>query len=484
MIQKWCLWLLNWSWWHILLAGAVIYGTTAWFTSGYFHPDEHFQILEFANWKLGRTPTTDMAWEFGDRIRPTIQPLLAALEMQVLNTVGLTNPFFQVLLLRIWSGILSLLVYFALSRTLDLEEKWQKVLFWSCLLLWFAPMLSVRFSSENWSAICWLSAALMLLQAPQKRGEWALIGALLGLSFCLRYQMAFALIGIGAWLIWVKKPDRTSWYWLIFGGLFSLALGTLSDFYFYGEWVCAPYNYFTRNIIEEKAAEYGVAPWWYYLPAGVVKLLPPISFFIIVGMVWGIYKKPHHLFTWAFIPFFLGHSVVAHKEVRFLFPMMYVVLFFAVVGWRDLVLQWRKHRVLRYLAGISIGINTLVWVYFCTQPMQSFMPYFSYLYHRANQGPIVLYAATESPYKRVDVASYVYCHPNIQVQIVTDLDSVSALAQPGNLYLYRRLKMDQSIPKIKLVPVYQYLPMWVQYLNFNHWQERSHIWSIYEMYPE
>lgn len=476
--------LLNWSWWQILLAGAVIYGTTAWFTSGYFHPDEHFQILEFANWKLGRTPTTDMAWEFGDRIRPTIQPLLAAFEMQVLNSVGLTDPFFQVLLLRVWSGILSLLVYFALSRTLDLEEKWQKVLFWSCLLLWFAPMLSVRFSSENWSAICWLSAALLLLQAPRRRGEWAMIGALLGLSFCLRYQMAFSLLGVGAWLIWVKKPASTYWYWLIFGGLLSLALGILTDYFFYGEWVCAPYNYFTRNIVEKKAAEYGVAPWWYYLPSSVLKLMPPISLFVIIGMIWGMYKRPMHLFTWAFVPFFLGHSIVAHKELRFLFPMMFVVLFFAVVGWQDLWQKWQNSRPMKWLAGTALVLNGLLWLYFCTQPLQTFMPYFSYLYKTANLHHIELFTAVESPYKRVDVESYVYCHPNICVNVVENPDSLFAFARAGDLYLDRHLKMDHPLPEVTLVPVYQYLPGWVQYLNVNHWQERSHIWRIYEIHPE
>jgi phosphatidylinositol glycan class B len=481
---KWCSSLLEWSWPQILWAGAIIYGITAWYTAGYFHPDEHFQILEFANWKLGGTPSQDLAWEFGDRIRPALQPVLAFIEMRALNGLGLHNPFFQVWMLRIWSAFLSLFLYFGLCRMLDLDEKWRKMLFWCCLLIWFVPMLSVRFSSENWSAICWLSAALMLLSDRISRGQWALIGALLGFSFCIRYQMAFALLGIGAWLWWIKQPGYAAWIWLLLGGCISLAIGFMTDYWFYGEWVCAPWNYFTRNILEHKAAEYGVAPWWYYVPSGFVNLVPPISIFLLVGMVWGMYKRPHHLFTWAFVPFFLGHSIVAHKELRFLFPMMFVVLYFAVVGWQDLMQNWGQKRLLKGVIGFTFGLNMLLWVYFCTQPLQTFMPYFSYLYHQANQHSMDVYTERESPYKLVDVQSFLYGHPNIRVHVVHNLDSLAVTAQPGDLFLYRRLKIDHPVPHARLELAYTFLPAWIEWLNINHWQERSHIWSIYRIYPE
>jgi phosphatidylinositol glycan class B len=296
--------------------------------------------------------------------------------------------------------------------------------------------------------------------------------------------MAFALLGIGAWLWRIKQPGSAAWIWLLLGGCISLAIGFMTDYWFYGEWVCAPWNYFTRNILEHKAAEFGVAPWWYYLPSGFIKLIPPISIFLLVGMVWGLYKRPNHLFTWAFVPFFLGHSIVAHKELRFLFPMMFVVLYFAVVGWQDLGQHWFQKRLSKNLIGLSLGLNLLLWVYFCTQPMQMFMPYFSYLYHQAEDHPVYIFATLESPYKLVDVKSYLYCHPNITVYIVQNPEALTFSAQPGDLFLHRRLKMDQPIERVRLDLVFSYLPAWIEWLNINHWQERSHIWSIYRMYPE
>jgi hypothetical protein len=126
----------------------------------------------------------------------------------------------------------------------------------------------------------------------------------------------------------------------------------------------------------------------------------------------------------------------------------------------------------------------LLWAYFCTQPLQTFMPYFSYLYHQANQHSIDVYTERESPYKLVDVQSFLYCHPNIRVHVVHNLDSLAVTARPGDLFLYRKLKMDRPVPHARLELAYTFLPAWIEWLNFNHWQERSHIWSIYRIYPE
>ena len=39
------------------------------FSVGFFHPDEHYQILEFANYKMGNINPTQLPWEFHEKIR-------------------------------------------------------------------------------------------------------------------------------------------------------------------------------------------------------------------------------------------------------------------------------------------------------------------------------------------------------------------------------------------------------------------------------
>ena len=57
---------------NIFILSLFVYLITAFFSVGYYHPDEHFQLLELCNYKLGNSPASDLAWEFNERIRPGI----------------------------------------------------------------------------------------------------------------------------------------------------------------------------------------------------------------------------------------------------------------------------------------------------------------------------------------------------------------------------------------------------------------------------
>jgi hypothetical protein len=46
------------------------------FSRGYFQFNEHYQVLEFIQWKLGLMRTTDMPWELTGRMRPSLHPLM------------------------------------------------------------------------------------------------------------------------------------------------------------------------------------------------------------------------------------------------------------------------------------------------------------------------------------------------------------------------------------------------------------------------
>src|SRR5271168_2644570 len=104
------------SWW--LPIALVVYITTAWCSEGYYHPDEHFQILEFADYKLGRIPTGDLPWEFSSHIRPGLQPFLAISAIRATEFIGITNPFTQAFLMRLVTGLLCLWMFSSWSKEL------------------------------------------------------------------------------------------------------------------------------------------------------------------------------------------------------------------------------------------------------------------------------------------------------------------------------------------------------------------------------
>ncbi len=157
-----------------LIAGFVIYGITAWCSEGYHHPDEHFQILELANYRLGGTPAADLPWEFGERMRPGLQPGLAYTVICGLKMIGIASPFLQAFGLRLISGWLMWLLIYAWARQLGHSfayEKGAALLLWLSLLLWFMPYLSVRFSSELWAGLSFLTGLFLITQFIDKEGD-------------------------------------------------------------------------------------------------------------------------------------------------------------------------------------------------------------------------------------------------------------------------------------------------------------------------
>jgi hypothetical protein len=48
----------------VFLSAMLIYAISAWFSTGFYHGDEHFQIIEFACHKMGSVSQDQLAWEF------------------------------------------------------------------------------------------------------------------------------------------------------------------------------------------------------------------------------------------------------------------------------------------------------------------------------------------------------------------------------------------------------------------------------------
>ena len=62
----------------LVLLHLLVVLVTAWRSETFFHPDEHFQVVEFASHLLGWTPADALPWEFAAQMRPWLQPLAYA----------------------------------------------------------------------------------------------------------------------------------------------------------------------------------------------------------------------------------------------------------------------------------------------------------------------------------------------------------------------------------------------------------------------
>ncbi len=350
----------------ILTLAAVVYITTAFNSHGFYHADEHYQIIEFAGLKLGTHSPNELAWEFKAQIRPTLQPVICFLFFKVFEISNINNPYNQVFLLRLLSAIFAIIVifYFVQNTKIFIKNESVKIAYYLLsFFLWFIPIISIRFSSETWSGLLFILSLTIFINDSNNKTTPFIIGLLFGISFLFRFQIAFAIFGFGLWLIFINHSVLK--YLLKIGISFCtiVFLGLLLDSWFYGEFVFTPWNYFYKNIIEGAASGFGTSPWYFYF----VKILCYPSYFIgipiILSFIILFITKPRHYILWISIPFIIGHSIISHKEERFLFPLVYFIPLMLLESYlviNNLITNRLSKSILNYFLLVTfVVVNTI-----------------------------------------------------------------------------------------------------------------------------
>lgn len=342
----------------VLFLALILYLTAAIYNSGYYHPDEHFQILEFAKWKLGQSSGTSMAWEHEAMIRPTLQPILAILIIRLCENLGLGNPFQQAMVIRTLTALIMLcsLRLFYKNASQWVSPKHRIGFLASMLFFWVTPMISVRFSSETLCTAC----ILLLLAKLFKKGKPSIfdaiwIGLLAALGFEFRYQAAFAYIGILLWGLTQRKYQFKIWFSVALTFFCVVLLCSVLDCWFYGKPVFAPYNYYHINIVDHVAASFGESPWYTYVCWAIMLPSPAIGLPMVVSICAGTIKNYKNPIVWALWSFFFIHSIISHKEIRFLFPLIPLVPIFMV--WTYEMLHDKQQQ---YMGVILVCLLTMV----------------------------------------------------------------------------------------------------------------------------
>ena len=356
----------------LIFISVVVFTITAYYSVGFFHADEHFQILEFAGLKSGWNTPNDLVWEYHNQIRSTIQPTIAYVFISIFKSVGITDPYTVSFLLREITGltlILALVFFYKNTKHLIQSRKYpqsntllQYLFLGFLLLIWYVPYLGVRFSSETWSAI-FLIFAMGSYCSPNKTWKTILLtGIFFGFSFLFRFQIAFALIGFGIHhLIFGTEKLKTTA--LLFAG-FSLVLliGVLIDYWFYSNWVFTPWEYFwtffKNDVLNDTASSFGTSSWDYYFNRMFHLPTKLIGSLIFLSLTAVLIFKGKSVFIWMILSFILVHILIEHKEERFLFPILFFFPLFFVQFFQLLLDAIPKKIALTLIGLCSLGILT------------------------------------------------------------------------------------------------------------------------------
>lgn len=306
----------------ILIIAVVWYILMAIVSSGYYHPDEHYQLIEFARFKLGWNSVNDLPWEYRAAIRSGFQPFLCYIIFKSCAGLGITDPYALVLILRLLTAILSIaIISFFVGKTIEqVPIQYRKLYVVLAFFLWFLPFINVRFSSETWSGLFVLLAVGFLYWKSYTQLSFFLSGACIGLAILCRFQAGVMAAGLLGWLILVKKIKISDFLYLSFGILPVMALGLLIDRWLYGSWEFTIWNYFKVDILDNVSSTFGVSPWYEIIEYIISGPGIPLGLFILLSIVLMFTCKFYDVYAWVVVPLIVVHACIPHQEMRFLFP--------------------------------------------------------------------------------------------------------------------------------------------------------------------
>lgn len=465
-----------------LFLSALLFLICAIFSKGYHHFDEHFQLLEFANWKMGKTDISELPWEFHEQMRPSLQVGFVYLLHQSLHFLGVNSPFFIAFVLRLSSSILSFSLLILIYKKFEKQFSNQnvKLFFLSTFFLWFTYYIGVRFSSENWSAIFFMLAVLQLFPNENLKTKNLVLGGLFfGLAFHFRYQIAFALLGFGLWLIFIHKLKFKALFSLLFGFLLSFSIGVLVDVWFYEDFVFAPWNYLEQNIFEDKVSGFGVEPWYYYFSRFLEQGVPPLSVLVFLAFILFLFKNPKSPISWSIIPFLLVHIAIGHKELRFIFPLVYFVPYILISAYQSFRSDWKEHFFLKWIVKLAWAANVIFIIIVIFRPADPQIPLYERIYNEVGNSEATLFHIGKNPFHRVTNVKY-YQAPNLSIKEVVSVDQIPN--QKANIkLLVLGGKGNDTNYEGDAVEIYSTFPNWMRKLNFNGWQNRTNSWKVYRL---
>ena len=330
------------------LAGSV-------FSQGFVHPDEHQQYLEVAQ-GIVYGPHVRW-WEYERGTRHYFYPYCLALLLTGLDALGVRDPIDQATAIRALLGI-ALFAGLALLARDWLRQG--RVAGAFCLLAGAAlssdiVYMSVRTSSETAATI-----PLIFCLYLHKRDPF-LTGLLLGIAFAIRFQMAFFIPGFIALSLYDDWSAQRGWKGstgrMAAGlGLALIAAG-LMDKVTWGEWFHSPLECFRANILEGIAAKYGVGPWYQYLVWGGELLAQAVPLLGLLFIALGARREKRAAFLG--LLFLIGHSVIARKDQRFLWPLAPLLLVLFAAGfetsYRWLRDGWERRALIAALSCCLLG---------------------------------------------------------------------------------------------------------------------------------
>jgi phosphatidylinositol glycan class B len=500
----------GWRDWRIFVMrwmglSLVFHLIASWYSLGHHSVDEYFQILEFLNFKRGLTPERDLAVEFHERMRPWLQPFLYGLMLRAWEAIGVHNPFTWAWSFRLVTGLLGwgATVGLALrSRQWFTDPRARRFCVMALALIWFFPALHARPSSESLGGSAFLMALVLLTSLRPSSWRALVGGALMGLSFEARFQMGFMIAGLFAWLAFFGPRDADARLPIrrlgaVIGGFaFVFVIGRWVDHWGYGEWVLSPWRYVEYNLLRGEVNRYGRSPVWDVFRMSFTESWPFLGLALALASLIAWIRHPRHPLTWSQVPFFLVHEAIAHKELRFFFPIALagpVLLTMALTssrtgkftdperafpGWPGFAIRWGWRFL---LLNDGVALLALLFMPF-SRPVQFYKQVWDFIPEGTRRFEI--FYRDSDPYHLLGNPVYFYRPDALVTTPFTQYaELLPKIRAHETVWLFNpgfELPVESAPVAPFCQPAIRTFPTWIAHLDFNGWLGRAHVWTVFE----
>ncbi|VVT04909.1 conserved membrane hypothetical protein [Sphingomonas sp. EC-HK361] len=318
------------------------------------HPDEIYQYLEAAHRYLfgyGVVP-----WEYRVGMRSWLLPLLLSGPMALGNLIAPGGTIYLLLPRLAMIAASTTIVGSAwtlgarVSRTHAICAAIVAATWYEFIALAAHPL------GETTGLASACAAAALAFGGRQDAKRMAAAGALLALTCVLRFQYGPAVLVLAAFA--GGRDRRGRWLPMAAGGAAMLVVSAAVDLAF----GAVPFFWLLenvrQNIVLDKAAGFGTSPVTAYI--GVLgNMWSWASVPIVIAAYIGGRRFP--ALFWAAVVHFALHSLIAHKEFRFILLTSGFAIILAAIGTVDLIDRLAA-RVGRPRRVVLLSVSMIVWI--------------------------------------------------------------------------------------------------------------------------
>ena len=347
------------AWW-LVFPFAIAPVALAVLQLGRWHPDEVYQFLEPAWFRVHGYGVR--AWEWHVGLRNWFAPLVLAFFLQIAHALGIDHPRLYRALLALPQLVLHAAMLVAAYRYGARRLSSQPAAAtWIAFTLFaaFAPLLyfAGRTMGESLSAAFLVLACEALDRGERPARSAVLGGVFLGLAVAVRYGSAAFVAGVLLWLLLRKR-------WAVLGatcagGAFVAASLAALDWATWGRPLHSLLEYVQYNVLSGAAAQrFGASPGWYYAPLLVVWF--PAWAWLGIPAAWHR-ERFVPLPAFAAASYLVAISVTAHKEDRFLYPALVLFALAGAPGLAWLIDRIPAHFLRAFAAAAALAAGSIAW---------------------------------------------------------------------------------------------------------------------------